>query len=106
MDVLHNKMMKLQAQGEVIEAKMSRGETVSMKLGLEPEYAFFENFLKGLLRGMTFANDNGACKNGLLGVVEQAFNLMEYREIYNPSNTMKFIISMNKLSDAGNTVYA
>lgn len=55
---------------------------------------------------MTFSNDGGACKGGLIEVVDQAFNLLDYSAIYIPSNTMKFVISVNKLNDASNTVYA
>jgi len=106
MEHLHNRMMKINAKGSVIEAQLDRGETVSKKLGLSENYQSFESFLKGLLRGMTFSNDNGACKSGLLEIVDQAFNLLEYRELYNPSNTMKFMISINKLNEASNTVYA
>ena len=98
--------MKLNAKGQAIEAAMDRGESVSKQIGLSADYENFENFLKGLLRGMTFANDNGACKGGLLNIVTEAFHLLDYREIYIPSNTMKFMISMNKLNEASNTVYA
>jgi hypothetical protein len=106
MDHLHNKMMAAVGRSENSLAALDRGQTVSAKIGLEEEYVLLESFLKGLLRGMTFSNDGGACKSGLIDVVDQAFNLLEYREIFIPSNTMKFAISVNKLSDAGNTVYA
>lgn len=106
MNVLHNKMMTMNAKADMSLAAAARGETVSKKIGLDPAYQTFEQFLKGLLKGMTFANDGGACKSGLLEIVDQAFNLLQYREIYVPSNTMKFAISVNKLSDASNTVYA
>ena len=105
MEQLHNNMMRINAQGQAIEAAMDRGESVSKRIGLS-QYADFENFLKGLLRGMTFANDNGACKGGLLTIVQEAFNLLEYREIYVPSNTMKFMISLNGVNKASNTVWA
>ena len=106
MDHLHNKMMQIAAKGDRIEQQLAQGETVSKRIGLDQNYETMEKFLKGLLKGMTFANDGGTCKNGLLEIVDQAFNLLEYREIYKPQNTMKFMISVNSLSDAGNTVYA
>jgi hypothetical protein len=106
MNSLHNKMMKRAARGEHIMEMAERGELQSTRIGLEQNYVVMESFLKGLLKGLTFANDGGSCKNGLLDLVDQAFNLLEYREIYKPQNTMKFVVSINKLTDAGNTVYA
>lgn len=106
MNALHNKMMHINAKGEAIMAAAERGDTQSKRIGLVSTYITLESFLKGFLKGMTFANDGGSCKNGLLEIVDQAFNLLEYREIYIPSNTMKFTISVTKLSDASNTIYA
>jgi hypothetical protein len=99
-------MMKANAKGQLIEANLEKGLTVSKRLNLGDTYDQFESFLKGLLKGMTFQNDNGSCKNGLLDIVEEAFNLIEYREVYIPSNTMKFMIALNSLNEAGNVVYA
>jgi hypothetical protein len=106
MDVLHNKMMRAQAKGEMSLEAAFRGDTVSKRIGLSNEYQTMELFLKGLLKGMTFSNDGGACKNNLIEIVDEAFNLLDYREIYKPSNTMKFAISINKLSEASGLVYA
>ena|ERR1700761_4540093 len=106
MSHLHRNMMRSNARAENSLAALARGETTSKRIGLEAEYVTLESFLKGLLDGMTFSNDGGACKGGLIDIVDEAFNLLTYREIFIPSNTMKFVISVNKLSDAGNTVYA
>lgn len=106
MNRLHSKMMEINARGDLILDQLEKGQTVSKRHNLGSTFDSFESFLKGALSGMTFVNDGGACKNGLLEIVDQAFNLLNYREIYIPSNTMKFGISINKLSEAGNTVYA
>jgi hypothetical protein len=106
MDRLHNKMMAMTARADQSLEALSHGETVSKRIGLDQNYQELEAFLKGLLNGMTFSNDGGACKSGLIEMVDQGFNLLDYREIYIPSNTMKFVISINKLNDATNTVYA
>src|SRR5438067_6039634 len=106
MDHLHNKMMTMNAKADISLEAAARGDTVAKRIGLETEYQVLEQFLKGLLKGMTFSNDGGACKSGLLEIVDQGFNLLQYREIYKPQNTMKFVLSINKLSDASNTIYA
>src|SRR5688572_20580425 len=104
MDALHNRMMIMNEKADRSIAAAQRGDTVAKRIGLETNYQILEQFLKGLLKGMTFANDGGACKSGLIEIVDQAFNLLEYREIYKPSNTMKFAISVNKLNDASGTI--
>jgi len=63
-----------------------------------------ENFLYGLLRGWSYGTQN-VCQKGLTTAIGSFFEALDYSEIYKPWNTMKFTLAMNRLQEAGNTIY-
>jgi hypothetical protein len=61
--------------------------------------------LYGIIDGLT-ADFDVTCANSMYGVVNGGFRALEYKKIYIPTNTIKFQMSLNTLTDSTNTVYA
>ena len=64
-----------------------------------------EQSLYGLLDGMSFKKDAN-CYSGLTSTIYYAFDAYSNKEVYNPTKSLKFVISTSKLTEATNTVYA
>jgi hypothetical protein len=50
-------------------------------------------------------NETVNCKAGLVNTIYYAFEVLQYRQIYVPSNTIKFAVATSKLTEATNTIY-
>jgi hypothetical protein len=59
----------------------------------------------GLIEGMSFSYDE-TCPAGLTNLVNYAVEAFNFRDIYNPSSTMKFTIAFQNLLVSGNSIYA
>ena len=59
---------------------------------LEAEFVDLENFLLGYLDGASFLG-NSSCTSAMNGVIYYVFEVIKYREVYLPSNTMKAVIA-------------
>ena len=63
-----------------------------------PELIILEQFLTGFLKGSSFAG-NGQCNAALQGMIYYGFDVVKYREIYNPSKIMKAGIALQKFQE-------
>lgn len=70
-----------------------------------PEIIMVEDFLYGFIQGSSFSG-TGQCKSALTGMLGQAFELVKYREVYNPAYTMKALIAAQKLQQQQALFYA
>lgn len=57
-----------------------------------------EDFLLGILNGGSFYGDP-KCRASMKGIVYYGFEVIENREIYNPSKIMKAAIAAQKLTE-------
>lgn len=74
------------------------------KAALLPEFVDLENFLFGFLSGSTFLG-NAQCVSSMNVIIYQAFEIMKYREVYNPAFTMKAVIAAQKLQEGLSLFY-
>jgi hypothetical protein len=65
---------------------------------------YYENMLYGVIDGMTSSFDQN-CSSSLYGVVDGGFRANEFKAIYNPTNSVKFQMSVNKFTESTNSVY-
>ena len=63
-----------------------------------PELIILEQFLTGFLKGSSFAG-NGQCNAALQGMIYYGFDVVKYREIYNPKKIMKAGIALQKFQE-------
>ncbi len=63
-----------------------------------PELIILEQFLTGFLKGSSFAG-NSQCNAALQGMIFYGFEVVQYREIYNPSKIMKAGIALQKFQE-------
>jgi hypothetical protein len=63
-----------------------------------PELIKLEQFLTGFLQGSSFAG-NSQCNAALQGMIYYGFEVVKYREIYNPSNIRKAGIALQKFQE-------
>jgi hypothetical protein len=61
-----------------------------------PEFYLLENLIMGILDAATFLG-NPKCLGVMSGITYQFFEVVKYREVYNPKNTMKAVIAGQKL---------
>ena len=75
------------------------------KLTTAEKLAYAEAIITGIIDGIVayFSTD---CYVGLIGLVSSAFRIVDHYEIWIPSNTMKFNMSLTNLTEAGNVVFA
>jgi hypothetical protein len=66
--------------------------------GIDEQLALAESFSFGFLDGASFLGSVD-CTNSMNGVVFYGFLVLEYRNVYNPSSTMKAVIYSQKLSE-------
>lgn len=59
----------------------------------------------GLIDGMSFESDD-TCAAGLSNVVNYAVEAFNFRDVFNPSSTMKFTLAFQNLIVSGNSIYA
>jgi hypothetical protein len=59
---------------------------------LSPWESNLEELLYGLLDGMSFKK-NEECYSGLVSAIYYAFDALENKDVYNPTKTLKFVIS-------------
>ena len=62
------------------------------RMGNTQEEQQFEEFLYGALDGMSF-KESATCFKGLKSTIYYAFEALNYREVYNPKNILKFGIA-------------
>ena len=107
MNDVHDKMMEHISLAVIIDEKLATGALAEERRvhGLYQWQIDLEGFLYGALNGMAY-NNSATCASGLKAGINYAFQMMQFSEVYLPWNTLKFSVAMNKLSDAGNTVYA
>lgn len=81
-------------------------EGVNVEAGVEELIAndYYENMLYGLIDGMTADYDMN-CSSSLYGVVNGGFRAIEYKNVYNPQNTIKFQMAINNFTESTNSVY-
>ena len=81
-------------------------EGVNIEAGVEELIAndYYENMLYGLIDGMTSDIDLN-CSSSLYGVVNGGFRAIEYKNVYNPQNTIKFQMATNNFTESTNSVY-
>lgn len=70
------------------------------------DWEMVETAFYGVIDGLGSHLTNEACTGSMAGVIDSAFRMLDNIAIYNPTNTMKFAISSNNLTDATNTVVA
>lgn len=63
-----------------------------------PELIILEQFLTGFLQGSSFAG-NGQCNAALQGMIYYGFEVVKYREVYNPTKVMKAGIALQKFQE-------
>jgi hypothetical protein len=104
---LHETMMSHVSLAAVIEDQRVTGKLKEkrLKAGLYPWQVDAENFLYGALNGMSY-NGSASCNSGLKSSITYLFDMFEFSSVYLPWDTMKFVIAGQKLSEAGNTIYA
>lgn len=102
---IHHTMLKHVDQAHQIMEWRKSGKLAEMRGELSKEARMAEEFLFGLLDGMSF-KESMTCYGGLVNVVYQGFEALNYRQVYAPWNTLKFTIATEKLAEASNTVYA
>ena len=81
------------------------GEEEETGMTAEQKLRFAETILFGLIDGIV-AYFSAFCNAGMFQLVDAAFRLIDYYEIWIPSNLMKFNMSLNNLVEAGNVVFA
>jgi len=81
-------------------------EGVNIEAGVEELIAndYYENMLYGLIDGMT-SDIDANCSSSLYGVVNGGFRAIEYKNVYNPQNTIKFQMATNNFTESTNSVY-
>ena len=63
-----------------------------------PELIMLEQFLTGFLQGSSFAG-NSQCNAALQGMIYFGFEVVKYREVYNPTKIMKAGIALQKFQE-------
>jgi hypothetical protein len=63
-----------------------------------PELIILEQFLTGFLKGSSFAG-NSQCNAALQGMIYFGFEVVKYREVYNPTKVMKAGIALQKFQE-------
>lgn len=66
---------------------------------------YYENMLYGIIDGLT-ADFDMNCSSSMYGVVNGGFRAVEYKNVANPTNTIKFQMSINTFTESINSVYA
>lgn len=105
MATLHTKASRHVEKADHIHAMRASGKLKDMRGELSETAQHFEYFLYGLLEGMAF-KEKATCYGGLVNVIYQAFEILQYKDVYNPTKTLKFTIATQKFSEASNIVYA
>ena len=72
--------------------------------GVDEVLDMAEQFSFGFLDGASFLGSPD-CVAAMEGVVFYGFKVAEYREVYNPKNTMKAVIYGQKLSEQSSLFY-
>jgi hypothetical protein len=89
----------VQTKFQGIEPKgQAKFQALSELSGDFPELIMLEQFLTGFLQGSSFAG-NGQCNAALQGMIYYGFEVVKYREIYNPSKVMKAGIALQKFQE-------
>lgn len=105
MGVVHDNMMRHNERSSHIDMMRKGGMMPSYRAGNTVEEQQFEEWLYGALDGMSF-KESATCFTGLKSTIYYGFEALNYRQVYIPSNTIKFAIAAQKLSEATNTIYA
>lgn len=85
----------------------SFGQKVQKKydMGIDAQLAMAEQISFGVLDGASFLG-SADCVAAMEGVVYYGFEVLAYREVYDPRNTMKAVIYAQKLSEQVTLFYA
>ena len=70
-----------------------------------PELIMLEDFLNGFLAGSSFAGSS-QCQSTMQAIVFYGFEMINNREVYKPSQFMKFGIAFTKLQEKNSLFYA
>ena len=70
-----------------------------------PELQMLEDFLNGFLQG-TSGKTQSSCKDAMTGIIYYVFEIINNREIYKPSQSMKAFIAYQKLQEKQALFYA
>lgn len=63
-----------------------------------PELIMVEDFLNGFLQGSSFEGST-QCQDAMQGIVFYGFEIVENRQIYDPSKIMKVVVAFQKLQE-------
>ena len=67
--------------------------------------ADLQNGLYGIINGATFLG-SAECTDAMKGCIKYGFQCYDYKEAYLPSNTIKLVISGEKLQENASKFYA
>ena len=70
-----------------------------------PELIVAEDFMLGFINGSSFTG-NPQCQAAMNGIIYYAFDLINHSQILDPSNTIKALISTQKLATQQSMFYA
>lgn len=104
---VHDQMMHHVNLASTIEDMRVSGRLADKRrvAGLYQWEIDLENFLYGGLNGFSY-NNTAACNSGLKSGINYVFDALAHSSIYLPWDVMKFSISLQKVQEAGNTIYA
>lgn len=70
-----------------------------------PELLMVEDFMNGFLEGSSFSG-NTQCQAAMQGLVFYGFEIVNNRQIYDPSKIMKVVVAFQKLQEKQSLFYA
>ena len=71
---------------------------------LTTQFKALQTFMFGFLEGSSFYG-NAQCGDSLKGILYYGFDAFSYRQAYIPANSMKFLISSQKLTEKTSLFY-
>ena len=71
----------------------------------EVNYQYQEDFLYGVLEGMSIVGAQ-ACQDALTLLIWSFYEAIQYSQAWLPWETVKLMIALAKMQEAGNTIYA
>lgn len=90
---------------EIIDVVDQIVEDIPEPLSFDELIQLLEVVAYGLIDGMSFESDD-TCAAGLSNVVNYAVEAFNFRDVFNPSSTMKFTLAFQNLIVSGNSIYA
>jgi hypothetical protein len=92
MSHLHETASKHKEQAQLIKIWRDSGKLKSKRVSLTDWESNLENLLYGVLDGMSFQS-NANCYSGLVNAIYYGFEALDNDNIYDPSQTIKFVIA-------------